>query len=59
MSVLPSKSRVPDPSSSTSSMIPSRSASVNLLSNSLRISFKVSVEMYPLPGNGHMLLVKI
>ena len=45
-----SKSNVPDPSSSTSSMMLSRSSSVSLESNSLRISFRVSVEMYPLPA---------
>ena len=42
----PSKSTVPDPSASTSSMIPSRSSDVSWLSSSLRISFKLSVEIY-------------
>merc|ERR1719431_189533 len=48
ISINSSKSNVPDPSSSTSSMIPSSSSSVNLLSISLRISFKVSVDIYPI-----------
>ena len=49
-----SKSNVPDPSSSTSSMMLSRSSSVSLESNSLRISFRVSVEMYPLPAKQYV-----
>ena len=52
-----SKSNVPDPSSSTSSMMLSRSSSVSLESNSLRISFRVSVEMYPLPAMQYVLTV--
>ena len=51
-----SKSNVPDPSSSTSSMMLSRSSSVSLESNSLRISFRVSVEMYPLPAMQYVLI---
>merc|ERR1712038_1914415 len=43
-----SKSRVPDPSSSTSSMMLLMSSSVNLLSNSRKISFRVSVEINPM-----------
>ena len=42
-----SKSSVPDLSPSTSSMMPLRSSSVSLLSSSLRISLRVSVEMEP------------
>ena len=40
-----SKSSVPDPSESTSSMMLLRSSSVSLLSSSRRISFRASVEM--------------
>ena len=52
-----SKSIVPDPSSSTSSMMLSRSSLVSLESNSLRISFNVSVEMYPFPAINDIIIV--
>ena len=41
--------RVPEPSSSTSSIMLSRSSFVSLASSSWRISFNTSVEMYPFP----------
>lgn len=47
---LPSKSTVPDPSESISSIIMSNSSFVNWSSNSLKISFKHVVGMYPLPA---------
>ena len=52
-----SKSSVPDPSSSTSSMMLSRSSLVSLESNSLRISFNVSVEMYPFPAINNIIII--
>merc|ERR1712038_1339874 len=50
-----SKSRVPDPSSSTSSMMLLMSSSVNLLSNSRKISFRVSVEINPMQSLSYIL----
>ena len=47
----PSKSRVPDPSSSTSSMMFSKSSSVSFPSSSFKISFKVVVEINPFPNH--------
>ena len=47
----PSKSRVPDPSSSTSSMMFSKSSSVSFPSNSFKISFNVVVEINPFPNH--------
>lgn len=50
MSAVPSKSTVPEPSESISSIMPSNSWSVNWSSNSRKISFKHVVGMKPLPS---------
>ena len=52
---LPSKSTVPDPSSSISSIIPSISSLVNLGSSSFRISFNDDTGMYPFPASIYLI----